>query len=244
MILADVDALFIDDGDVLNDNNLRGPQFRRLVAKFFSPRLGGSREAWEEANRTVADTFLQQIFTAGFDPEDYAGWWGEYQIKWLRRMAVIVGAALPDSDNKCLGLACEAIDYITMQVRSEYPGAVEAIHNLHRMGYRLFTASGEHSRELEGYLRGMGIRQYFDVLYGPDLVNKGKYSVEYYRRVFDHAGITPERALVVDDKPRYLAWVSSLGAKTCLIGSSRPDAEVDLAVPTMADLPSLLRKGS
>jgi FMN phosphatase YigB (HAD superfamily) len=112
------------------------------------------------------------------------------------------------------------------------------------MGFRIFTASGEHSRELDGYLRGMGIRQHFDVLYGPDLVNEGKYSAEYYRLVFEHAGITPQRALVVDDKPRHLAWASDLGARTCLVSSPRHDAKVDFAVPMLADLPSLLRRTS
>jgi FMN phosphatase YigB (HAD superfamily) len=71
-------------------------------------------------------------------------------------------------------------------------------------------------------------------------VNEGKYSVEYYRRIFDHAGIAPGRALVVDDKLRHLAWASDLGAKTCLVGPPRHDAHVDFAVPMLADLPLLL----
>lgn len=240
MIFSDIDALFIDDGDVLNDNNIRGPQFRQLVAEFFTPRLGGSREAWEEANRLIADTLMQQFFTAEPEATDYVVWWEKYQLEWLRRMAAIVGAALPDGDTRCLELAYEAVDYITLRIRSGYPGAAEAIHSLHEMGYRLFTASGEHSRELDNYLRGMDIRQHFEVLYGPDLVNKGKYSTEYYRRIFNHAEIAPERALVIDDKPRQLAWASNLGAKTCLVGSLSHDAMVDFTVSTLADLPSLL----
>jgi HAD superfamily hydrolase (TIGR01509 family) len=241
MRFVDIDALFIDDGDVLNDNAIRGPQFRRLVAEFFAPRLGGGRIAWEEANRSVADTFLfQQVFASGSEAEDYASWWGGYQVQWLRRMAAIVGAYLPDRDTECLRLACEAIDYITPRIMSEYPGAAEAVSDLHRMGFSLFTASGEHSRELDGYLRGMGIRQHFEVLYGPDLVNAAKYSVEYYRRIFVHAGIAPRRALVVDDKLRHLAWASELGARTCLVGAPGQSLKIDLVVSALADLPSLV----
>ncbi len=240
MIFHDIDALFIDDGDVLNDNAIRGSQFRQLVAEFFVPRLGSSHAAWEEANRTVAGTILPQYFTVELEKTNYVEWWEEYQLEWLKRMAAIVGAALPDGDTRCLRLAYEAIDYITLRIQSGYPGAAEAIRNLHEMTYQLFTASGEHSRELDGYLKGMGIRQYFNTLYGPDLVNKGKYSVEYYRRIFDHAGINPEHALVIDDKPPHLAWARSLGAKTCLIGSSKHDFEIDFIVPRLADLPSLL----
>ena len=51
-------TLFIDDGGVLNDNSRRAPEFQRLVAQFFPPRLGGEPAAWAEGNR---ETF-QQVF--------------------------------------------------------------------------------------------------------------------------------------------------------------------------------------
>ncbi len=41
--MPEITALFIDDGGVLNDNALRGPQWQRLVAEFFVPALGGDR---------------------------------------------------------------------------------------------------------------------------------------------------------------------------------------------------------
>ena len=45
-----IEAIFIDDGGVLNDNALRGQQWPGLVAEFFAPRLGGWPKAWAEAN--------------------------------------------------------------------------------------------------------------------------------------------------------------------------------------------------
>jgi hypothetical protein len=44
-------VILLDDGGVMNDTRLRGPQYQRLVGDFFAPRLGGEKVAWAEANR-------------------------------------------------------------------------------------------------------------------------------------------------------------------------------------------------
>ena len=51
----DVTQLFIDDGGVLNDNERRGAEWRRLIGEYLSPRLGGEPPVWGEANRIVGD---------------------------------------------------------------------------------------------------------------------------------------------------------------------------------------------
>ena len=48
-------TVFLDDGGVLNDNERRTAEWGRLIADYLSPRLGGTREAWAEANRDVFD---------------------------------------------------------------------------------------------------------------------------------------------------------------------------------------------
>jgi hypothetical protein len=59
-------TIFLDDGGVMNDNRLRGPQWQRLLGEFLPPRLGGEAVAWAEANRVVApplwDGYLQRRF--------------------------------------------------------------------------------------------------------------------------------------------------------------------------------------
>ena len=54
MPTSPVTTIFLDDGGVMNDNTLRGPQWQRLVGEYLSPRLGGSLQAWAEANKHVA----------------------------------------------------------------------------------------------------------------------------------------------------------------------------------------------
>lgn len=238
--MPEITTLFIDDGGVMNDNALRGTEWRRLVAEFFVPILGGDDAVWQEANRAVIDAILKLMAVCP-EEQDYAAWWDACQVQWLQEMAAFVGVTVPADNAQCLKMACDGISYITERVRSAYPGAAKAIQALRGMGFTLFTASGEHSRELDGYLKGMGIREYFHTLYGPDLVNQGKYSIEYYRLIFAHSGVVPVHALVVDDNPQNLAWAGSLGAATCLVSQSPPPrVKANLIVSSLSDLPTAL----
>jgi len=51
--LASQLVIFLDDGGVMNDNSQRASQWQRLVGEYFMPLLGGTSEAWIEANRIV-----------------------------------------------------------------------------------------------------------------------------------------------------------------------------------------------
>jgi HAD superfamily hydrolase (TIGR01509 family) len=156
-------------------------------------------------------------------------------------MASFAGVTVPLDDAECVMLAKEASVFITRNVRSAYSGAADAIRLLHSMGLDLYTASGEVSWELDGYLTGMGIRDQFLTLYGPDLINQAKEGVEYYRRAFVHAGVDPKHTLVVDDSLEALAWAQSVGAKTCFVGAASPRREhADLMVSHLAELPGAL----
>jgi len=43
-------AVFFDDGGVLNDNRIRGKQWKTLVGEYYHTRFGGDPEIWGEAN--------------------------------------------------------------------------------------------------------------------------------------------------------------------------------------------------
>ena len=92
-------TLFLDDGGVMNDNTLRTPQWQRLLGEFFPPRLGGSAEAWAEANRVYTDglwndggswaEYGTRLWQEG--GESYAGFHRAYQIEWLHGMCKVLG---------------------------------------------------------------------------------------------------------------------------------------------------------
>jgi HAD superfamily hydrolase (TIGR01509 family) len=224
-------VLFVDDGGVMNDNRLRGPQWQQLVGEYLSPRLGGRPEQWAQAN---ASAEAADLWTGtGFQRRPhvrFATLYREYQLAWMRVMCEHVGIPVPP-DDEALKLEREASDYVTARVRSAIPGAAEAIRALHDAGFTLHTASGEISSELHNYLTGMGVRDCFGHLFGSDIVDVWKGSAEYYRRVFAHAGVDPGEVLIVDDNAAPCSWAADAGARSVRITSDAdgPDTAASLA---------------
>ncbi|HLW03034.1 MAG TPA: HAD family hydrolase [Ktedonobacterales bacterium] len=236
-------VVLLDDGGVMNDNRLRGPQWQRLVAEFFAPRLGGASEAWAKANRAVIKAMLEpsawqkRLQSA----QNFHYFDRTYQLDWLKDMCTLVGVVAPD-DDACYELARQATALIIPQIRSAFPGAVEAIRTLFRRGYQLYTASSGTSTDLAGYLDGMGVRDCFQRLYGPDLINTLKNGSDFYERLFADAGVTPAEALVVDDSPQAVEWATRAGARAVLVGQA--SAALDdavLCIASLAELPGILQ---
>jgi HAD superfamily hydrolase (TIGR01509 family) len=236
--------IFLDDGGVMNDNNVRALQWQRLVGEYFVPLLGGSPEAWSRANRVVADRLFEpdawrrRVRAAA----DYRSFDRDYQVEWLGGMCALVGIETPPEE-ECLYLARRAAAFITRRVQAAFPGVGDTIRAVHRQGYRLHTASGEASLDLEGYLQAMRVRDCFGRLYGPDLIETLKEGSEYYERIFADLGIAAADALVVDDSPRATRWATQVGARTVLVGDSsllRTGATVQIG--SLVELPALLRQ--
>ena len=94
------------------------------------------------------------------------------------------------------------------------PGSIDAVHWLGDRGLTLHTASGGLSWELAPYLRGMGIRERFDHLYGPDLVDRYKNGAHYYAAILSHSRADPATSAVVEDSEKGRAWAASVGLRT------------------------------
>jgi HAD superfamily hydrolase (TIGR01509 family) len=236
--------IFLDDGGVMNDNKLRGPQWQRLVAEFFVPLLGGEPERWSEANRIQSERIfdLGNWRTRVEAASDHASFDHAYQIDWLAGMCALVGVLVP-SEETCFELGHLAEEYVCKRVHAAYPGAVEAIQALHRQGTTLHTASGEPSWSLNGYLQAMGVRDCFGRLYGPDLINTLKEGPAYYERLFADIGIEPANAIIVDDLPRAIDWAAQAGAQTVLVGSSlAPETMATRRIKSLAELPALIQQ--
>ena len=236
-------VIFLDDGGVMNDNVRRGACFRELIPHFLVPRLGGEPRAWSEANVPVFDALMDEYTRRLYRrPEaDYHAFLHEFfRVRWLRDMCDRVGVVSPP-DDECAALAADAYTWITRRVRSAFPGAADAVRTLSDQGHRLYTASGETSLELDGYLTGMGVRDRFTTLYGPDLISTAKEGIPYYERVFADAAVDPADALVVDDAPIALSWAAAAGARTVWVRGGRDEAAaVHLTIERLADLPAAL----
>ena len=60
----------------------------------------------------------------------------------------------------------------------------------------------------------MGIRQHFERLYGPDLVDTTKNGPRYYEAILADSKTEPRTAAVVDDWGDARDWAASLGMRT------------------------------
>src|SRR5207248_6200839 len=156
---------------------------------------------------------------------DYESFERAYNLDWLGGMCAIVGVPRP-SEEESIALSREATAWIIPQVRSAYPGAVETVRLLHAKGYPLHTASGSSSTDLEGYLRGMGVRACFGHLYGPDLIGTFKAGPQFYERVLADAGVAPGDALVLDDSPDAVKWAAQAGARGVLVSPTEAPRDV------------------
>ena len=237
--------VFLDDGGVLNDNECRAVEWRRLIGEYLSPRLGGTAEAWGEANRVVFDAQWQrfEVWREQAAPEEWDFFTsGEERQRWLREMCQHVGVTAPTGEG-CLRLAMETEEYVLPRVRAAYPGAVDAVRELNVTGYRLSTASGQSSGELVHYLTGMDILSCFsERLYGPDLLRTRKASSLFYERIFADADIAPALAVVVDDSPEAVRWAAEVGARTVLVSSGPAMPAPDATISSLSELSPLLER--
>ena len=213
MALSDIHVVFIDDGGVLNDNHARAPQWRRLLGDYLVPCLGGTPEAWAKANvgafERSWDRFMTRVAEAG-ESGGVDRWVRTERARWLVDMCEQVGVATPDDPETS---AVAGSIWVSERVKAEIPGAVDAVLELARRGIVLHTASGGLSWELDPYLRGMGIRQHFDRLYGPDLVDRYKNGPHYHRAILADSETDPADAAVVDDWDEARMWAGSLGVR-------------------------------
>ena len=147
--LQTVTHIFLDDGGVLNDNERRGAEWRRLIGEYLSPRLGGEPRQWAEANRVVfAEQWKRFESWSGLQllDEQFVDFFGsvDESSRWLREMCEHVGVSTPDD---CLEISSATYLYVRERVRSGYAHAAPALRALFGAGSTPGTTSG-HTYEM------------------------------------------------------------------------------------------------
>lgn len=235
-------TVFLDDGGVMNNNELRGPQWQRLIGEFMPSRLGGEQHLWSEANRIVFEKVFDE-YGPLWQKEPVSVFYDDYLFDWLGTMCQHLGIVVPVRQ-EVLSIAREASAYITRRVHSAFPGAIDAIRALHAKGFALHTASAEQSDELAGYLEAMGVRELFGKLYGPDLLDLLVHGPEYYEALFEDSSTEPAQAIVVDDSEDRVSWATDAGAVAFLVShEGRARKSGVQKISSLAELPSLIDLG-
>src|SRR6185503_12786551 len=114
-------VVFIDDGGVLNDNERRAVQWRRLLGEYLTPRLGGTPDAWARANVGVFERswarYLAQLDLAGDGPGVEAWIRADRRI-WMIEMCAELGIPAPPDPEAC---AIETGSWVSERVRADIP---------------------------------------------------------------------------------------------------------------------------
>lgn len=235
--MAQVEALFIDSAGVLVDANEALPRiWRRRIGEFCVPRLGGTLERWAEANRIAFQRYFDRYreasrVAAGLGARSFYRW---ADGLWMAEMCERVGVAAPAD---AIAFADECIRYVaTGSGEAAYPDAAAGVRALAERVPRLFTATSQDARQIDGYLRALGLRELFEKTYGGDLVDRFKVNAAFFAAIMADAGVRPMRAAIVDDSPKYLGWAREAGMKTFLLGRRAEDPDGHEPVPSLAYL--------
>ncbi len=235
---SDRRVIFLDDGGVMNNNDLRAPQWQRLLGEFMPTRLGGRPDEWASANRAAYGGVLNE-YGPRWDREPPSAFYDDYLFDWIRVMCERVGVSLPRRED-AVAIAREANAYVTRRVHAAFPEVVDVVRQLHGNGCTLHTASGEYSRNLEGYLEAMRVRELFGKLYGPDLLDLPFRGPQYYERLFEDSSTTPQQAIVVDDSEHRIMWATEAGASGVLVRRDGGPPTSFQTISSLAQLPSLI----
>jgi HAD superfamily hydrolase (TIGR01509 family) len=230
-------TIFFDDGGVLNDNEIRGQQWKTYVGEYYSSRFGGEPEVWGEANQKLISSLFDIFWEDRKEKfNDHQSFYNDFKKNMVLGMFKEVGKIPPRNIN-IEEVFNSAREYVIPKVRSAIPGIIKSVKELSKRGFILFTAAGVVSIEMKMYLEGMGIIKYFKGIYGPGIINTWKSGPDYYGAIFNHSGVEPSKAIIIDDQPRFLNNALDEGAnviQACITGQYEP--QFPFFVKNMRDL--------
>jgi beta-phosphoglucomutase-like phosphatase (HAD superfamily) len=230
-------TVFFDDGGVINDNKVRGMQWRKYVGEYYSTRFGGEPKFWGEANEKLITSLIDIFWRDGKEKfNDYQSFYNDFKKNMVLGMFKEVGM-IPPNEIIVEEVFNSAVRYVIPKVRSAIPGVINSIKELYARGFILYTAAGAVSIEMKMYLEGLGVSQYFVEYYGPDLINTWKSGSDYYEAIFNHSGVDPKKSIIIEDQPRFLENALELGTnviQACITGQHEP--QFSFFVKDMRDL--------
>ena len=93
--------IFFDDGNVLNDNQIRRKQWQKLVAEYLAPRFGGEPKSWSIANVRFIHNFVGIVIpklAKEYRDKSYREAKHYFIEEWINQMFDSIGITRPDED--------------------------------------------------------------------------------------------------------------------------------------------------
>lgn len=96
-------------------------------------------------------------------------------------------------------------------------GVCELLTYLKDEGWRIALASSTSRRGVLGHLNRAHIIDFFEVIIGGDMVERGKPSPDIYLRALRELGIEPPQALAIEDSPNGIRSAFAAGLKPVMV---------------------------
>lgn len=205
-------VILFDFDDTLSEQTPFLLQYAHAIARTLAEKHGGEVDRWSECAVAMMQT-LEADYIARFrdDPlNGYCAWLREMRRRASELLFTGMGAPLPADPAET---ALRTLKTALSQCEALFPGAREAVQQLHQYGYSLHMASGNDSDHLHAALCGAGIEPYFDRLFGPDRIDCAKEGPEFFARICTSLGVSPDRVLVVDNDPNAIGWAAKAGVR-------------------------------
>ena len=124
--------------------------------------------------------------------------------------------------------AREHVDAIAATVGLELkPDIVTLLQWIRRQGLKAAVASSTRSDIVERYLEGAGIREYFSVIVGGEMVEKSKPEPDIFLKAAQLCGLKPEQAVVLEDSENGIRAAVAAGIPViCVPDLKIPEDEV------------------
>lgn len=125
------------------------------------------------------------------------------------------------------------------------PGAVDILKRLKDKGITVAMATANDLERTTGYLKRIGIIDYFDRLICADMVRFGKPAPDIYAHACSELGLDPPETFAVEDSPNGVRSAYRAGCNVIMVPDlTEPDDELKpmlfACVPCLTDIEGLL----
>ena len=184
------------------------------------------------------DAWRELLAPEGVDL-DYPGFmvgFGRRNDEWLRDL---LGEEIDLGEIRRIGDAKEARYREMLQADGlvVLPGVMETLHALRELGWKHAVATSAPVQNLEIILEVTGLRDLMDGWAGSEDVANGKPAPDVFLAAAERIGVSPQRAVVVEDAAAGVLGAHRAGMTAIGVGPHHADLGADRSVASLTDLP-------
>lgn len=146
--------------------------------------------------------------------------------------------------NRRMELMTEHINRYGLETKQ---GITELLVYLGENGFKRAVATATDLTRAGGYLKDVGLYEYFDCIISAHQVKNGKPKPDVYLYAVGQLGLVPDECIAVEDSPNGVYSASAAGCRTIMVPDlTEPDSELKKLLyavcPSASDIISVIRQ--